>query len=544
MNRWLPLVILVIALVMAVGLRAPRLALKPMHGDEAINAFKFNDYTYDPHEYHGPSLPYVTKVAMWIDGRGYEGSSESTFRAVNVCFGVALIPLLWFVRRGLGSWEMAVAAVLTAVSPAMVFYSRYHIHEMLLVFFTFGAVAAGWWYVRTRHVGAALTCGASLAMMHATKETFVISVAAMVWAVLLVFVWSQCIVGRCFRITPPLRWKVMVAAVVVGAAVSALFFSGFGTNWRGPIDSVLAYATYLERGAGNNDHNKPWDYYLRLLAWNRYGRGPIWTEGFILVLAVVGAIEALRPRGRIGRGSLTPTLSPEYTGEGEGEATATTEHSFWFWRFIAFYTISVIFVYSVIRYKTPWCVLSFLHGAILLAGVGAVALVRWMPHVLLKAPVVLLVCAGTVHLGWQAYRLSFDPRLVAAPSPLNPYTYSQPRLGVNRFIATVEALAKASPQKQSLPIVLAIPGHDYWPLPWYLRKFPNWIPTDDLSKIDVATTKPAVIVTARGADEESTGNAWLAERFTVVDFFELRPSVLLPIYVENGLWQAYLETRK
>src|SRR5688572_7930633 len=148
MNRWLPLVILVLAIVVSVGLRAPRLALKPMHGDEAINAFKFNDYTYDPHEYHGPSLPYVTKVAMWLDGRGYEGSTESTFRAVNVCFGVVLVLMLWFVRRGLGSWEMAVAAVLTAVSPAMVFYSRYHIHEMLLVFFTFAAIASGWWYVR------------------------------------------------------------------------------------------------------------------------------------------------------------------------------------------------------------------------------------------------------------------------------------------------------------------------------------------------------------------------------------------------------------
>jgi predicted membrane-bound mannosyltransferase len=223
---------------------------------------------------------------------------------------------------------------------------------------------------------------------------------------------------------------------------------------------------------------------------------------------------------------------------------ARPDSSLWFWRFIAFYTISVIFIYSVIRYKTPWCVLSFLHGAILLAGVGAVALVRWMPHVLLKAPVVLLVVAGMVHLGWQAYRLSFDPRLVAAPSPLNPYTYSQPRPSVERFIATVENLAKVSPQRQSLPIVLAVPGHDYWPLPWYLRTFPNWVPTDDLSDVDVSGRPPAVIVALRGADEEGAQNAWLDERYTMADFFELRPSVILPIYVENGLWQAYIETRK
>src|SRR5688572_15153194 len=111
MTRWLPLIIVGVAVVVAVALRAPKLALRPMHGDEAINAYKFHelmsgDYAYDPHEYHGPSLPYLTKVAMWLDGRGYEGSTESTFRSVNVVFGVALIALLWFVRRGLGSWEM------------------------------------------------------------------------------------------------------------------------------------------------------------------------------------------------------------------------------------------------------------------------------------------------------------------------------------------------------------------------------------------------------------------------------------------------------
>ena len=542
MKRWLPLIILIVAVAVAIALRAPNLPLRPMHGDEAINAFKFDelwsaaDYKYDPHEYHGPSLPYLTAPAMWLDGRGYAGSTETTFRAVTVFFGVALVAAVWFVRRGLGSWETAAAALLTAVSPAMVFYSRYHIHEMLLVFFTFAAIAAGYRYMLTRHVGAALACAVAFAMMHATKETFVISVAAMVWAVLLVFVWGNVVVGRTWRITPPLRWKVIAAAIVVGAAVSALFFSGFGTNWRGPIDSILAYTTYLDRGAGNSDHNKPWDYYLRLLAWNQYrGRGPIWSEAFIVVLALIGMVESLRPRRSQPVSADAPleprTLNPE-----------PLTPSLWLWRFLAFYTLGVIFIYSLIPYKTPWCVLTFVHGAILLAGVGAVTLVRWMPHILLSFPVVLLLLAGTAHLGWQSYRLNFDPRLVAAPSPLNPYTYSQPRLGVHRFMQRVHDLAKTSPHKQSLPITLAIPGHDYWPLPWYLRQFPNWHPTDTLTGLDTSQP-PAVIVTARQADDDAT-NTWLAERYTVVDFFELRPAVVLPIYVENQLWQAYLETRK
>ncbi|GAH58736.1 unnamed protein product, partial [marine sediment metagenome] len=45
-------------------------------------------------------------------------------------------------------------------------------------------------------------------------------------------------------------------------------------------------------------------------------------------------------------------------------------------RFIAFYTLAMTAIYSAIPYKTPWCMLGFLHGMILLAGVGAVVLVK------------------------------------------------------------------------------------------------------------------------------------------------------------------------
>ena len=45
-----------------------------------------------------------------------------------------------------------------------------------------------------------------------------------------------------------------------------------------------------------------------------------------------------------------------------------------FVRFLAIYTFVLTALYSLISYKTPWCVLSFWHGMILLAGVGAVVL--------------------------------------------------------------------------------------------------------------------------------------------------------------------------
>ena len=48
-------------------------------------------------------------------------------------------------------------------------------------------------------------------------------------------------------------------------------------------------------------------------------------------------------------------------------------------RFLTFYTFVLTLLYSLISYKTPWCALSFLMGMILLAGVGAAAIFRWLP---------------------------------------------------------------------------------------------------------------------------------------------------------------------
>ena len=45
-------------------------------------------------------------------------------------------------------------------------------------------------------------------------------------------------------------------------------------------------------------------------------------------------------------------------------------------RLIAFYTFWLTLIYTVLPYKTPWCLLGFYHGMILLAGAGAVLLWR------------------------------------------------------------------------------------------------------------------------------------------------------------------------
>src|SRR5206468_4093392 len=106
-------------------------------------------------------------------------------RLLTVLFGVGLILLLPLIADGLGRGATFCAAVLTAVSPAMVFYSRYYIHEMLLVFFTLLALCAGWRYIRSRKLGWALLAGAAIGLMQVTKETFIFTLVAAVLALFL-----------------------------------------------------------------------------------------------------------------------------------------------------------------------------------------------------------------------------------------------------------------------------------------------------------------------------------------------------------------------
>ena len=182
-------VLILAATIVAIALRLPRLEQRPMHGDEAVHADKFGEllergvYVYNPEEYHGPTLNYLTLIPAWLcSQKTYAQVTEFTLRVVPVFFGVLLVLLVSLVVDGLGGWASVCAAILTAISPAMVFYSRYYIQEMLLVCFTLGAIAFGYRFAQRRRLVWAVLAGICLGLMHATKETCVIALGCMLLA--------------------------------------------------------------------------------------------------------------------------------------------------------------------------------------------------------------------------------------------------------------------------------------------------------------------------------------------------------------------------
>ena len=248
---------LLLAVALALGLRCPQLNERPMHNDEAVNAIKFRtlweqgSYKYDPNEHHGPTLFYFTLAGEKCTGApDFVHFNEARFRLVTVLFGVGLILLLPLVTDGLGRGVTVCAGVLTAISPAMVFYSRYYIHEMLLVFFTLLALAAGWRYARSQKIGWGLLAGAALGLMQATKETFVLTLAAMAGALVLNGIWMRRIAagdaGKSFK----LNLKHAALALVMWLVVAVVFYSSFFTNFRGVTDSIKTFLPWMKTGGG------------------------------------------------------------------------------------------------------------------------------------------------------------------------------------------------------------------------------------------------------------------------------------------------------
>ena len=513
MNRWFAPGLLLVA-GLALALRLPELDRRPMHNDEGVNAMRFrslwvsNTYQYDPNEFHGPTLEYSTVPSAWLSAsHDFNSFTESTFRRVTVAFGVGLILLLFLFADALGKLETLCAAGLTAISPAMVFYSRYYIHEMLLVFFTALTVAACWRYLQTKSSGWSLLAGVGLGLMYATKETFVFALISMLAAAACASAWGRWLDGQRVNRKSHLNLKHIFAALAAALLISMAFFSSLFTNVRGPLDSLRTYLPWLHRAGGASPHVHSWYFYFRRLVFFHYPNGPFWSEALIVVLAVVGFVAALTRRWQC-----------------QGNVT--------FMRIIAFYTAGLTLIYTVLSYKTPWCLLGFLHGMILLAGVGAAALLRACQPRSLKWTAGIFLLAGSAQLAWQAWRASFP----YCASQFNPYVYAQTSPDILKLVDKVEALARVSPQGHDAVVKVMAPGNDYWPLPWYLRRlnyvgFWNRIPPDPLAPIMIVSSE------FQAAFDERPEKTHL-----MAGYFQLRPQVFFELYVEINLWREYVNT--
>ena len=465
-SDWTPWIIV----GLAAFLRFFLIGIKPPHFDEGINGWfvdqvlKTGFYKYDPTNYHGPLHFYVLLLSQTLFGRNL-----IALRLPVVLVSIGCVWLTLKFEAFVGRTVSRLAALAMAVSPGFVFYGRYSIHEVWILFFTmlfiFGLF--GLWKFGTAKY---LWCtGMGLAGMVLSKETYILHVLCAIIAV------PVCAVSNYFSEIEDRRpteqtWDYVDLAVVIGTSVVLIvaFYSGFFFHWHGVKDLFAAYAPWFETGSQGHGHEKSWYYWLSLI-----------SHYEIPVLAgVLVCLFALRFKSA----SL---------------------------RYLAIYGVGTLLAYSIVKYKTPWCIISFIWPFLFTFGaMGTIAplrfkgvIYRWIalglfgflayaiyyattdnfdyvwPYAMILGLAALLVIlasaeiaklvAGVLvlwslgHCVWLNYfRCTTDTE---------PYVYVQTYNDICKFTDPIVQLAHADPRAYQL-VGHVIRGSPY-PLPWILGEF-------------------------------------------------------------------------
>lgn len=495
LRAWLALIP---GLLLACWLRLPDLERKPMHTDEAVQAETTGRlldkglaaYEYDPIEYHGPTLYYLTLPVAWLRGQdSYVRLDEVTLRLVPAIFGIALLLWLPLLRGQLGTAGVAATALLLASSPVFTYYSRYYIQESMLVFFSLGLAAglARWAAGGGRRW--AVVAGLNAGLMHATKETSILTFAAMAGASVIV-AWS----ARPVRL--PERWRRDALLFTAAATlIAGLFLSSFLTHPRGPVDSLLTFFHYAGK-AVENGHEKPWWWYADILTWNRLAPRVVFHELGLLVPGMMALVAVAAWRA------------------GWRSRPAALFGAVWF--------LLLAGVYSVIRYKTPWLALNPLLPLAILAGMGVDAMwngrAGWRRGAC-AGMLVLAVWQGAKVTGWVTGRFASDER--------NPYAYSHPTRDI---VDGCRTLVKMQARSRD-PLVVHVLADEYWPVPWYLRSLPAvgyWDAGQPAGEADIWILDDRSLAAWQPVGKPATHDR----------VHGLRPGVSLHVKIREEIWSA------
>jgi uncharacterized protein (TIGR03663 family) len=518
--------------VFALFTRFYALALKPMHHDEGVNGFFLTNllrqgtYHYDPNNYHGPTLYYFALPAVSLFGL-----SDFAVRLCPALFSVATVWLVLSLRRNIGSYAALMAGALVAVSPGSMFYARYFIHETLFVFFTLAIVVAVLRFHETGRAVFVILAAIAAALLFATKETAFVSVITLLLAWLVAWRWtrSPLDMGRFARsiFGFPVHAKpnnarekrrakrdrrdapsqptffdrlggrdraIQLAgyAIALFVVVNVIFYSSFFTNWPGVGDALSAMKVWAKTGT-SEFHGKPFDTYLSWL---------LQEEAPIFLLAIVGAFIALNRRANR------------------------------FAIFVAAWSFGILVAYSLIPYKTPWLVLSFVVPMAIVTGYAVESLidVSWRSW---KAPLPALVIAGLALAisGYQSLVLNFSQY----DNDRYPYVYTHSNRELLSMIHEIERISEKAGTTQ-LGVNVASP--EYWPLPWYFRDNPKVGYTSTLaSSYD---PKETAVVVARSSENPNEDQAaqlrtMLGTAYQQVGTYKLRPGVSLAVFARSDL---------
>jgi len=450
---WIEIAILAVALFLRVWL----IELKPPHFDEGVNGW-FADqmtengfYRYDPTNYHGPLHFYAVFLSQTLFGREVWALRRPAILASMLC-----VWALMRYREFFGPTVSRLAAAAMAVSPAYIFYGRYSIHESWQVLFSILLLHSilGLWQNGVRRN--LITAAIALTGLILTKETYVLHAGCFALALPVLWLWQKLVPSRPAQPLARQQWSRDDAflCTAISALVIVFFYSGTFQDFGALKGLFTTFAAWLGTGVEAGGHEKTtydiigplnW-YWVALMA--RYE----WP-------ALAGLVACLR--------FVFPS-DPRL-------------------RYVAIAAGGTLLAYSIIPYKTPWCVISILWPFYLVGAAVTIESAQKMTKPFLAWAVAFPFLAVSLV---AAAKLNF--RNFTDDS--EPYVYVQTYEDIKVFTGPLLDLASKDPRVYAATGIISMDS--YYPLPWMLGDFtkvgyykPDQTPPDwnmDFVAIDTA----------------------------------------------------------
>lgn len=413
----------VFILGIAIFLRFFLLDQRPIHHDEAVFGW-FADqinvkgfYKYDPTNYHGPIHFYILFVFQKIFGRG-----DFALRLPDAVISTLSVYLVILFSRFFNRKTCLIAALALAVSPGMSYFGRFAFQEAFLVFYSILVLLGIIGLLSEGTKQYLWILGIGLTLMILTKETYIIHIGCFVIAFFCLWILNKFILKKEFEFSKQ-QWAKndLSLLVIISVGLIIFFYSGTFFNFQGVQDLFKSIENWFHTGVKGVGHNKPFVYWLNLFSRYEY-------------CGLIGFFASLY-----------------YLFKAEN----------WRVNYLSIYAIGVFLVYSLIPYKTPWCIINIIWPFCFIFGelIKNILSSKWKD-------IGYCLSAGVFLFGFEmSYRLNF----INFINDKEPYVYVQTYESINKLTKPFYELVKQDSRNYNLRgLVLRT---DEWPIPWYLGKF-------------------------------------------------------------------------
>ena len=515
---------------LALVLRLYDLGGRAMHHDESLHAtFAFylaegRGYVHDP-LMHGPLQFHVIAALFRLFGDG-----EAMARLLAALAGTALVAAPLLLRRSLGGVGTVVAALLLALSPSLLYFSRFARNDVVIALWTLLIVAAVWRYREEGGQRWLVLLAATLALAFATKETVYLTVAVLLIyldvalartllarrpsrgrrrmfeaAALLPTAWLIAVLWRPLgrRLAPGPRPRDADLLVVLGTLSAPFLAAGvapplgwLGLDLSGDGERAVGAATVLLLMGGSAAAGLHWDWRRwALLAAIFYAITlPLYSTGFTnldgLGSGLWGSLDYWLDQQDVRRGSQPGfyylMMLPLY--EMLSLVPALVGGAWLVWRgdrlarMLAWWFLGTLVALSLAGEKMPWLTVHLaLPLAMLAARVAGEALPAAGRALRGRGATVAARAGGGVAavavMGMMALLLALSLRTAGGvvyghpDTPIEPLIYTQTSPDVPALAREIESFAAAGPGSARPPVYVDTTASFSWPWVWYLRDY-------------------------------------------------------------------------